>query len=106
MSEKITITVKRGNEVSVLEGVAGIAIVMPTEEMPLPESMDPEDLIAWLKDMPHISLRCDNTAQMAVCLGVMIGTVMDIAPDALEGAMAIAAITNASEPLLRKEFPR
>ena len=106
MSEKITITVRRGNEVSVLEGVAGIAIIMPTDDMPIPKSMDPKDLIACLVNMPLISLRCDNTAQLAICLGVMMGTVMDIAPEALEGAMAVAAVTNAHDPLLRKEFPK
>lgn len=106
MSEEIIITVKRGDEVSVLKGVAGVAIVMPANEMPSPKSMAPEDLIACLKDMPHISLRCDNEAQLAICLGVILGTVMDIAPAALEGAMAVAAVTNAREPLLRKYFPK
>ena len=82
-------------EITRVDGVAAIAAVLQTDVM-LP-TLDPDDkeaMLAALEDMPVVSLRCDNEAQLAVLLGTLLGTVADLAPNALAYAGVVARHEN------------
>lgn len=101
----ITIDVRRfDGDVTRLEGVAGVSVVMG-EDVPIVDPTDAEALVAAVKDMPVVSLRADNSAQLAVMLGCLMATIAEVAPEALDAAAAVALITNARDPRCRRDLP-
>lgn len=93
-------------EVTRIEGVASVSAVLQSDVVPVLDDSDPQALAKALKDMPVVSLRCDTAAQIAALLGTIIGAVAEIAPEAIEPAFEVAAVTNAANPALRRFLPQ
>ena len=100
MTLPLSIDIRKGNDVTRTEGVAGVTLVLQT---PLPQEFLDGDLNA-LVDMPSISLRCDDNAQLAVLLGALMGATMHLAPDAMPMACMVAAMTDSKNPIYRREL--
>ncbi len=94
-------------DVTLLEGVAGVAVVMQSDTIPCANPNDPVSLMKSLPEMPIISLRADNSAQLSVMLAGMIAVVDDAAgPEAVRIAFALAPLIDCRNPQLRREVPR
>ena len=94
----IKVTVRDGDCVLQMEGVAVITIVLPGET---PTEIDEGDFPKL--DLPIISIRCKHSNEMAVILGSLIGAIADIAPESLELAMHTAMHTDIRKAYVRDD---
>lgn len=90
-------------DVTRLEGVAGLAVMMQTVRLPIVESgtpTDPEAIMQAVGEMPVVSLRAETAGQVAILLATLIAAVADRAPaGTVEMAIRLSRFVDASPPL-------
>lgn len=85
----IHVTLREGDNVIQMEGVAVITIVLPDET---PTELNEKDFKNL--SLPIVCIRCKHSNEIAVILGSLIGAIADIAPESLELAMHTAMHTD------------
>jgi len=102
----LTFTIHRSDgDILKLDGVAGVAVVMQSEYIPEVDPTDEERVKGMLAHMPVVSMRASNSGQLAMILATLIATVRAHAPEALEPAMALSTMINASDAVLQRDLP-
>lgn len=104
---RLRIDIRRDDgEVTRLEGVAGLAVMMQSDTLPVVNERDARALMQALPDMPVVSLRADNSRQLAIMLGTLLASVSEYAGvETVELAIVLSAFVNAKKPELRRVLP-
>ena len=108
---RLTFDLRRGTadgppDVTRLEGVAGLAVMMQTDHLPIVDGADPEAIMRAVSDMPVVSLRAATAGQLAILLGTLIASVEECAPaGTVEMAIRLSMFVNASRPEMRRVLP-
>ena len=93
-------------DVTRLEGVAGLAVMMQTLRLPIGDLTDPEAIMQAVGEMPVVSLRAETAGQVAILLGTLIAAVADRAPaGTVEMAIRLSRFVDASPPELGRVLP-
>jgi hypothetical protein len=90
-----------------ITGSAGIAITIASTDLSK-FTMDPADAIGIMQaqpDMPSVSIRADNTMELALMLAGIISAVDEAAPRVLPIALALSRLMDSGHPLLKREYP-
>jgi len=93
-------------DVTRLEGVAGLAVMMQTDHLPVVDDADARALMQAVRDMPVVSLRANTSRQLAIMLGTLIASVGEIAgEETVQLACVLSGFVNAANPTLRRVLP-
>lgn len=105
---RVTVEIARdGVDVARWEGVAAIAVTLQKDLVPNADPSNPVDLASKVPDMPVVSLRADNAAQLSVMLGCLLGVVEQQAgPEAVLAAIMFSRMANFADPEMLRTLPR
>lgn len=96
---------RQDGDVTRLEGEAGIAVMMQ-EEIPIADPNDLFDLMKQIKNMPVVSLRVDNEAQLAFLLAGLLGVIHQMGGyRVIEMAIVLSSLIKMGPDSLHRTLP-